>query len=128
MSFRKEVSTGGKIFPGFPYKIKNMDDYLDLAIKMYRKIAGLTVNELAEKLGVSSKTVQLWEDGITSPPCSKARAICEVLHVDANELLSISEHDQEMMKKLRAYDPKVCDSAIDLIANLCRQFAGSKKK
>lgn len=38
------------------------------ALKAYRKLHGLTQKTLAEKLQVSKRAVEQWEDGTNNPP------------------------------------------------------------
>lgn len=53
-----------------------------------RKGKGLTQRELAEKIGISDKTVSKWECGNGLPELSLMLPLCEVLGVSVNELLS----------------------------------------
>ncbi len=53
-----------------------------------RKGAGLTQKELAEKIGVSDKTVSKWECGNGLPDVMTLTALCDTLNVSVNELLS----------------------------------------
>ena len=56
-------------------------------IKDIRKEKGLTQEQLAEKLGVSQKSVSRWETGKTMPDYSLLPVICEVLEINVAELL-----------------------------------------
>ncbi|MBP3256059.1 MAG: helix-turn-helix transcriptional regulator [Clostridia bacterium] len=53
-----------------------------------RKEKKLTQEQLAEKLGVSSKSVSRWENGKTMPDYSLLKDLCEILGININELLS----------------------------------------
>ena len=53
-----------------------------------RKAKKLTQKELAEKLGVSDKTVSRWENGNYMPDLSMLKPLSEVLDISLNELLS----------------------------------------
>lgn len=53
-----------------------------------RKTHGMTQLQLAEKLGVSDKTVSRWECGKGMPELSILMPLCEVLEINVNELLS----------------------------------------
>ena len=57
-------------------------------IAQCRKGKGLTQRELAEKIGISDKTVSKWECGNGKPEISLMLPLCEVLGVSVNELLS----------------------------------------
>ena len=53
-----------------------------------RKAKNLTQKALAEKLGVSDKTVSRWENGNYMPDLSMLKPLSEVLGISLNELLS----------------------------------------
>ena len=52
-----------------------------------RKEKGLTQAQLAEKLGVTDKSVSRWENGRTMPDMSLYEDICDVLGIQVSELL-----------------------------------------
>ena len=52
-----------------------------------RKEQNLTQEQLAEKLGVSNKTISKWENGKCMPDYSIIQKLCEVLHVTLPELM-----------------------------------------
>jgi len=52
-----------------------------------RKERNLTQEQVAEKLGVSNKTVSRWENGNNFPDVSLLQPLCELLNVSVNELL-----------------------------------------
>ena len=52
-----------------------------------RKEQNLTQEQLAEKLGVSSKTVSRWENGNSFPDVSMLQPLCDLLNISVNELL-----------------------------------------
>jgi len=53
-----------------------------------RKEKGLTQEQLAAKLGVSSKSISRWENGNTLPDYSLLKDLCNELDINVNELLS----------------------------------------
>ncbi len=57
-------------------------------IQKVRKEAGLTQRELAEKLGVSDKTISKWETGNGLPDAGNMLPLCDLLGISVNELLS----------------------------------------
>ena len=57
-------------------------------LRKIRKRTGTTQEELAEKLNISSKTVQRWEWGERTPRMEEVKKIAEVLHVSEAELLN----------------------------------------
>ena len=74
-------------------------------IKNYRKIVGLTQEQVANYLGVSTPAVNKWEKGNTYPDISLLPALARLLKIDMNELFSFREeltlsdlNDEERME------------------------------
>ena len=57
-------------------------------ITKYRKEKGMTQEELAEKLGVTSQAVSKWENDASCPDISLLPALCRELDITADELLT----------------------------------------
>lgn len=53
-----------------------------------RKNKKLTQEQLAEKLGITSKSISRWENGKTMPDVSLFHSLCEELSITINDLLS----------------------------------------
>ena len=66
-----------------------------------RKEKNLTQEQLAEKLGVSNKTISKWENGKCMPDYSVVKSLCEELEITVAELMD-GEVKEE--KSVRAYD------------------------
>ena len=74
-----------------------------------RKEKNITQEQLAEKLGVTSKSISRWENGNTMPDYTLLKDLCNELDININELLSgekIKENDyvnksEENLIKLR---------------------------
>ena len=60
-------------------------------IKNYRKTVGLTQEQVANYLGVSTPAVNKWEKGNTYPDISLLPALARLLKIDMNELFSFRE-------------------------------------
>ena len=60
-----------------------------------RKGKNLTQEQLAEKLGVSNKTISKWENGKCMPDYSIVKNLCEELDITVAELIDgkVSEND-----------------------------------
>lgn len=56
-------------------------------IKKYRKKAGMSQDELAEKLGVSRQSISLWETGQTQPTIYNIVALAEIFNISSDTLL-----------------------------------------
>ena len=53
-----------------------------------RRKVNLTQVQLSEKLGITDKAISKWERGIAMPDTSIMLALCEILGISVNELLS----------------------------------------
>lgn len=77
-------------------------------IQQLRKEQDLTQKELAEKIGVSDKTVSKWETGNGLPDFASIEVLCTTLDITVNEMISgeklppanYSEKAEENMKHL----------------------------
>ena len=78
-------------------------------IALKRKQKNLTQEQLAEKLGVSNKTISKWETGKCMPDYSVVKNLCEELEVTVAELMD-GEISEE--KSVRTYDD---EQIIDLL-------------
>ena len=70
-------------------------------ISLKRKQKNLTQEQLAEKIGVSNKTISKWETGKCMPDYSIVKSLCEELDVTVAELMD-GEMSEE--KSVRTYD------------------------
>ena len=70
-------------------------------IALKRKQKNPTQEQLAEKLGVSNKTISKWETGKCMPDYSIVKSLCEELEVSVAELMD-GEISEE--KSVRTYD------------------------
>ena len=68
-----------------------------------RKALGMTQAQVAEKLGMSDKSVSKWERGICLPDVSVYMALCEILGISLNEF--IAGEDIEPAEVLQKSDP-----------------------
>lgn len=70
-------------------------DKIGKFIAELRKEKNLTQEQLAEKLGVTSKSISRWENGKTMPDVSLFEPLCKELDITINELLSGEKIDTE---------------------------------
>ena len=69
-------------------------------ISSCRKEKNLTQEQLAEKLGVTNKSISRWENGYTMPDYTLLKDLCNELSINVNELLSGEKiNDGEYMIK-----------------------------
>lgn len=78
-------------------------------IAQKRKEKNLTQEQLAEKLGVSNKTISKWENGKCMPDYAIVKSLCEELEITVAELMD-GEVNEE--KSMRVYDE---DQIVDLL-------------
>ncbi|WP_155832714.1 helix-turn-helix domain-containing protein [Butyrivibrio sp. AE3006] len=60
-----------------------------------RKELGMTQKQLAEKLGMSDKSVSKWERGVCLPDVSVYSELCGVLGISINEFIAGEDLSQE---------------------------------
>ena len=70
-------------------------------IAQKRKEKNLTQEQLAEKLGVSNKTISKWETGKCMPDYAVVGSLCDELEITIAELMDGEEREE---KSVRAYD------------------------
>ena len=81
-------------------------------IALKRKQKNLTQEQLAEKLGVSNKTISKWETGKCMPDYSIVKTLCEELGVTMAELL---DGEKAGDKSVRVYDD---EQMLDLLRRI----------
>lgn len=59
---------------------------MKFSIKAWRVELGLTQEAFAKAVGVSKKTVSLWESGAVKPNLDKIEPICRVLGVSYDDI------------------------------------------
>lgn len=64
-------------------------------IQYYRKEAGLSQEQLAEKLNISRQAVSKWESGATSPDIDRLQDICSILNITLPMLLGIEQTENQ---------------------------------
>lgn len=93
-----------------------------------RKKKKLTQEQLAEKLGVTSKSISRWENGNTMPDYSLLKDLCNELDISINELLSGEEiKESEYMMKAEEnfiYLKKKVDTTLKLLKFITYTCAG----
>ena len=64
-----------------------------------RKNKNLTQEQLAEKLGITRKSVSRWENGNTMPDLSLFKPLCDILDITINELMRGEKIDISSFKE-----------------------------
>ena len=75
-----------------------------------RKEKKITQEQLAEQLGVTSKSISKWETGNCLPDASKYKPLCEILDITVNELFSGERLSSETENEAKDY-------LVDLLAS-----------
>ncbi|MGL5381769.1 helix-turn-helix transcriptional regulator [Clostridium sp.] len=80
------------------------DSIVGLKIAYYRKLCGLTQEELAEKVGVSCQAVSKWEQQTSCPDIFLLPILAEIFNISIDELFGINL-DKETVYSLLANLP-----------------------
>lgn len=99
-------------------------------IRKYRKEAGLTQEEMAKRLGVSTPAVNKWENGNSNPDIELLAPIARLLHVSLDTLLSFREEltSSEIEEIIRELDVMLeseeFEKAYDWAIEKIREYPG----
>lgn len=74
-----------------------------------RKEKSLTQEQLAEKLGISNKTVSKWETGRCMPDYAVIRPLCAELDITVSELMNGEESEEKLSQ------PHIENQIMDLL-------------
>ena len=74
-----------------------MNETIGNRITKFRKAKGMTQEELANQLGVSSQAVSKWENDISCPDISLLPKLCRLLGITVDELLTGKNDEVKMM-------------------------------
>lgn len=74
-----------------------MNETIGSRIQKYRKAKGMTQEELAAKMGVSSQAVSKWENDVSCPDISLLPKLCDILGITADELLTGKGNEVKML-------------------------------
>ncbi|MDO5152861.1 MAG: helix-turn-helix transcriptional regulator [Eubacteriales bacterium] len=74
-----------------------MNESIGNRISKYRKDKGMTQEELASGLGVSSQAVSKWENDISCPDISLLPQLCRILGITSDELLTGKTNEVKML-------------------------------
>ena len=99
-----------------------------------RKRKKLTQLELAEKLGVTDRSVSNWENGICLPDASLYRLLCDILQISINELFAgeficsenyknVADDNLLILLEHRLYDASSKEITFDEFHNSLKRFS-----
>lgn len=97
-------------------------------IKSYRKSAGLSQCELAERLNVSNRTISSWEIDRTKPSIDDVNKMVKIFGCTIDDIVSttieeISDQERTILSQYRLADDATKDMIVRLLA-----FAVSEEK
>ena len=78
-------------------------------LKELRKENSLTQEQVAEKLGVSSRTISRWETGTYMPDISMLVVIAEMYDVDVREVIDGERNKENMNSEIKEVAVKMAD-------------------
>ena len=94
-------------------------------IRKYRKEAGLTQEQLAERFGVSFQAVSRWENGTTYPDIELLPAIADLFGIGIDELMGATKEERKeasedyYLRLNRTVDPK---ERLSLLHEIHREY------
>jgi len=90
-------------------------------VKQLREKRNMTQAELAERIGVSSKTISKWETGKGLPDISLLQPLAQALGISVMELMNgehiINKNVSANMLKSEFYVCPICGNAIHMLGN-----------
>lgn len=93
-------------------------------IKLHRKDIGLTQEQMANYLGVSTPAVNKWERGSTYPDISLLPALARLLKIDMNELFSFCEELTEL--EIAQFSNELSEVALNKNIDFAFEMAAKK--
>ena len=96
-------------------------------IQLSRKEKGMTQKDLADRIGVSDKTISKWENGNSVPDTEILTSLCQSLDISVNELLSgeklpVANYsvkaEENMMNLLKENEDNRKNSTIQLVVGI----------
>ena len=96
-------------------------------IQLSRKEKGMTQKDLADRIGVSDKTISKWENGNSVPDTEILSSLCQSLDISVNELLSGEKlpvetypqrAEENMMNLLKENEDNRKNSTIQLVVGI----------
>ena len=92
---------------------------IGVVIKKYRKEAGMTQEEMANRLGVTTPAVNKWENSNSKPDIELLAPIARLLDISLDTLLSFHENlsDTEIEEIIRKMDRMFSEEGYERLMN-----------
>jgi len=91
-------------------------------LQTLRKENGLTQEQLAERMGVSRRTISRWETGSNMPDMDILMELSDLYTVDLREILNGERKSEHMNEELKETVLQVADYSIEEKARLLRRM------
>ena len=91
-------------------------------LRELRKTIGLTQEQVAEKLGISSRTISRWETGTYMPDISMLVQIAEMYDVDVREIIDGERKEENMNSEVKEVAEKMADYSTMEKNNMLKWF------
>ena len=91
-------------------------------LRELRKTFGFTQEQVAEKLGVSGRTISRWETGAYMPDISMLVDIAEMYDVDVREIIDGERKDENMNSEVKEVAEKMADYSTMEKNNMLKWF------
>ena len=99
------------------------EELFSINLRFYRRKKGLSQESLAERLGVSTRTIQFLESGTNLPSLSLAIKIAKVFEISLDELLGLNGfYDIGLKKKVSEMTEAEIKEAIDITKAIIELF------
>ena len=95
-------------------------------LKMLRKQAGMSQEQLAEKLGVSRQAVTKWETGVGIPDIENIMAISTLFNISIDDLLSNESGSKKLPETEYLYE-SVTEYDVDESKRYDMKLGGAKQ-
>lgn len=107
-------------------------------IRELREESNLTMNQLAEKIGVSNASICKWENQISEPKATYLQRLAEFFHKSTDYLLGTEEYyaaapaladdERELLRLFRALPPEYQELALTNLRTWTGEGKHSQKK
>ena len=91
-------------------------------LRELRKTIGFTQEQVAEKLGVSGRTISRWETGAYMPDISMLVDIAEMYDVDVREIIDGERKEENMNSEVKEVAEKMADYSTMEKNNMLKWF------
>ena len=115
-----------KISPGFE-PVQNEGLSIGKVLQKYRKLAGLSQPDLAQKMQVTRNTITNWETDKNRPDLDQTITLCGMLGIPASELLGTPDEvmqsgmEHQLIADFRLLSPVSKKVVSNLVAGLARE-------